>query len=204
MSRKASALAIALTIALSVPAPAHAAWLFDFQWSSFASFFTLIPVDRVEPDGSVTPFDEVRIEGTRNGQGLLTLTQPAELAGGYFFEFSGAGASGSGQAEPEGLIPGRRFAFPLPPEVPLGGMSSPRIDEGRIDLAGPPGSPSGVSITYLATDSPHCMFDCSAIGFSGSGTRRTVSAPEPAALLFVAAGLGAALVRRRRRPRRDV
>lgn len=195
-------LPLALVVALAAPGTAHAAWSFDFQWTSIASFFTLVPVNRVEPDGSVTPFDEVRITGTRSGEGALAVTQPAELGGGFFFGFSGRGGAGSGQAEPDGTIPGGNVAFPLPPDVPLGGSGTPRFDEGRLDFAGDPAQPSGVSISYLRADSPHCLFNCSVLEFTGSGTRRAVSAPEPAVALLLAAGLaGAAVTRaRRRRP----
>jgi hypothetical protein len=192
-------LPLALVVALAAPGTAHAAWSFDFQWRSLASFFTLVPVNRVEPDGSVTPFDEVRIEGTRNGQGVLLVTQPPELGGGFFFEFSGPGGSGAGQAEPGGTIFGGQFTFPLPPDVPTGGSGTPLIDEGRLDFAGDPAQPSGVSISYLRADSPHCLFNCSVIEFGGSGTRRTLAAPEPAIALLVAAGLAGAVVSRARR-----
>jgi hypothetical protein len=195
--------ALALIVLVAVPGRAHAVSFFDFDWVSFAEFSTLIRVDRVEPDGSITPFDEVRISGTRTGHGVLALTQPPELGGGFFFEWSGTGGNGSGEALADGTILPGHIGFPLPPAVPVG-TGPAGFAGGSLRLTGAPRAASALTISYLEGTSPHCLFDCFAIEFSGTGTRRAVSAPEPSAALLVALGLLAAVAagaRRRGRAR---
>jgi hypothetical protein len=192
--------ALALVLVVAGPAIVQAVSLFDFDWTSFAEFSTLIPVNRVEPDGSVTPFDEVRISGTRNGLGVLALTRPPELDGGFFFEFSGIGGGGAGQTLADGTILPGQIGFPLPPDVPVG-TGPAGFAGGALTFVGSPSSASALSISYFEGTSPHCLVDCFAIEFSGTGRRRAVSAPEPSGALLVAIGLVVAVAAGTRRRR---
>lgn len=203
MIKRLPTVALVVALVLAAPGAAHAVSIFDFDWRSFAEFSTLIPVNRVEPDGSITPYDQVRISGTRSGHGELALTRPPVLEGGFFFEFSGTGGSGAGQTLPDGTIVPGQFVFPLPPDVPIGTGPASGFSGGRLDLVGNPSSASAVSISYFEGTSPHCLFSCYAIEFSGAGTRRAVSASEPGATVIVALGLAAAMAARvlRRRGR---
>lgn len=189
-------------LALTVPAAAHAASLFDFAWRSSANFSTLVPVNRVEPDGSVTPYDQVRQTGTRAGSGVLTLTLPSTSVDGYTFEFSGADGAGTGAARSGGEILPGTFTFALPSDVPVNLPGVEALSGGHLAVAGDPARPSTVSISYFEGSSPHCAFNCSSVQFQGLGQARanTVAAAEPAPALLAAAGLlGVAWLRARSR-----
>lgn len=196
---------VCFVVGLGAPATATAVTIFDFDWTSSAFFSTLIRVDRVEPDGSVTVFDEVRRSGTLGGSGDLALTLPDAGFDGYVFEFSGADGSGAGEALPDGTILAGTFAFPLPPGVPLD-LGSSTLAGGFLELQGDPRQPSAVSVAYFEGSSPHCLFDCSSVEFVGLGRARSgrVAAPEPANALVAMLGLLAAVWLRRRRRVRDV
>lgn len=189
----------AILLVLAAPAAARATSLFDFDWTSSAEFTTLIPVNRVEPDGSITPYDQVRLSGTRSGSGILALTPPSAAFDGYGFEFSGVGGGGSGDTLPGGEILDGHISFPLPPDVP-GGDGGGSFNGGLLTLEGDPSRPSGLSISYLAGSSPHCLFNCSRVEFHGVGRARgTVAAVEPEGVVVVVLGLlAAAWVRSRR------
>lgn len=189
-------------LVLVTPAVAHAASLFDFEWTSSATYSTLIPVNRVEPDGSITPYDQVRQTGTLAGSGLLTLTLPSTSVDGYTFEFSGTNGAGAGAALPGGEIPPGAFSFSLPADVPVALPGLQLISGGFIGFEGDPAAPSAVSISYFEGSSPHCQFDCSSIQFQGFGRARgnTVAAAEPENALLAAIGLlGVAWLRARAR-----
>jgi len=177
--------------ALITPGGAHAASLFDFEWSSSALFSTLLPVNRVEPDGSVTPYDEVRQRGTRAGSGTLTLTQPGASVGDYVFEFSGTGGAGAGEARAGGEIAPGSFTFALPSDVPRSGPGAWTLGGGHLTLEGDPARPSAVSISYFEGTSPHCVFDCSSVEFRGFGRARgdAVAAAEPEGAMLALLGL---------------
>lgn len=188
MTAMTSLLVVALVLA--APATARALTLFDFQWTSSATFSTLIPVNREEPDGTVTPYDEVRRSGTLTGSGTLALTLPSATADGYTFQFSGPAGSGAGQALPGGQILPGQFTFALPADVPV----TPGVDAlsgGTLTLQGNPAQPSGIAITYFESTSPHCLFDCSSVTFTGFGQARgaAVAAAEPADAVLAALGL---------------
>ena len=184
---------------LSSVGMAGAQMLFDFGWTSSASYSTLIPVNRVEPDGGVTPFDPVRLGGTRSGTGVLALTPQAD---GFSFTFSGAGGTGGGGTLAGGEILQGRLIFPLPADVPVRGPGSPELSGGWLAFDGPRAQPTGVSMAYFEGASPHCMFECSSIEFRGLGTRRsggsTVTASEPASMALVGIALLVAARLRRR------
>jgi len=165
---------------------ADAQLLFDFSWTSTASFSTLVRVDRVEPDGSITPYDQVRIDGTRTGSGLLVLAPVAD-GEGRSFSFSGTGGSGSGTTLAGGEILPGQLSFALPPDVPVHLPGNANLSGGFLALAGPAQSPTGLSISYFEGASPHCQFGCSSITFSGSGVRHAapVTAAEPSSILLV-------------------
>lgn len=190
---------LALLLVLTAPGAARATSLFDFGWTSSAEFTTLVPVNRTEPDGSVTLFDEVRLRGTRSGSGILTLTSPSAAFDGYGFEFSGIGGGGSGDTLPGGEILDGHVSFPLPPDIPVDGAGG-LLSGGLLTLEGDPARPSGLSISYFAGSSPHCLFNCSRVEFHGVGRpRASVAAVEPEGVIVVALGLlGAAWVRSRR------
>lgn len=199
-----AALFVFFFVVLAAPGAARGVSLFDFEWSSSATFSTLVPVNRVEPDGSVTPFDPIRQTATQAGSGVLALTLPSTSVDGYSFEFSGPGGSGSGAALPGGEILPGSFSFTLPPDVPVFLPGLEAISGGRLTLEGDPARPSAVSIEYFEGPSPHCMFDCSSVQFQGLGLSNstTVAAFEPEAALLAAVGLlGVAWFRTRgRRP----
>lgn len=185
------------------PGAAHAASLFDFEWSSSALFSTLLPVNRVEPDGSVTPYDEIRQSGTRAGSGVLTLTLPGASVGDYLFEFSGSGGAGTGQALAGGEILPGGFTFALPSDVPVSGPGAAALSGGHLTLEGDPARPSAVSISYFEGTSPHCLFNCSSVEFRGLGRARgnAVAAAEPEAAMLAALGLLGVAWRRARAAR---
>ena len=194
---------LALLLTLTTPGAAHATSLFDFEWTSSARSSTLVRVDRVEPDGSVTPYDEVRRSGTRTGSGVLTLTLPSTSVDGYTFTFSGTDGAGAGAARNAGEIPAGAFTFALPSNVPV---SLPGVDEysgGRLTLQGDPGRLSTVSIEYVEGSSPHCVLNCSSVEFRGLGVprRATVAAMEPPGSMLTALGLLGMAWLRARRPR---
>lgn len=194
--------ALFLSVLAFTPGSAHAASVFDFEWSSSATYSTLVPVNRVEPDGSVTPYDQVQRTGTRAGAGTLTLTLPSTSVDGYTFEFSGASGSGAGAALSGGEILPGAFTFALPADVPVTLPGLELISGGFIGLEGDPARPSTVSISYFEGASPHCQFNCSSVQFQGLGRARasTVAAAEPADALLATLGLlGVAWLRGRRR-----
>ena len=192
---------IALVLILGTVGTAGAQMLFDFSWTSTASFSTLVRVDRVEPDGSITPYDQVRIDGTRTGSGVLALAPLADGEGSSF-RFSGAGGSGSGATLAGGEILPGQLSFALPPDVPVRLPGNANLSGGFLMLAGPAQSPTGLSISYFEGVSPHCQFGCSSITFSGSGDRHagSITAAEPSSMLLVGiALLTLARLRSRRR-----
>lgn len=192
---------LALVLVLGTFGTADAQLLFDFSWTSTASFSTLVRVNRVEPDGSITPFDQVRIDGTRTGSGLLVLAPLADEEG-FSFTFSGSGGSGSGTTLAGGEILPGQLSFALPPDVPVHLPGNANLSGGFLMLAGPAPSPTGLSISYFEGVSPHCQFGCSSITFSGSGVRHAgpVTAAEPSSMLLVGiAMLTLARLRSRRR-----
>ena len=188
MVRGIPVVALVIALVLASPPVAHAVSLFDFDWKSFAEFFTLFP-------------DEVRISGTKSGHGVLALNRPPELDGGFSFEFSGTGGSGVGQTLADGTILPGQFDFPLPPDVPVGTGPASGFSGGALNFVGSPSNPSAISISYFEGTSPHCLSNCYGIEFSGVGTRRVVSAPEPFVTLIAALGLAAALATRAQRRR---
>ena len=193
---------VCFCVSLGAPATASAVTIFDFDWTSSAFFSTLIRVDRVEPDGSITVFDEIRRSGTLDGSGTLVLTPPDAGFDGYVFEFSGVDGGGAGQTLPDGTILAGTFAFPLPPDVPVD-LGSSSLFAGFLELQGDPLEPATLSISYVQGSSPHCLFDCSSVEFVGFGRARSgrVAAPEPAGALVAMLGLlAAAWLRRRRVP----
>lgn len=191
--------ALALVFVMAAPGVAFADWQFSFDWTSSAWYSTLIPVNRVEPDGSITPYDQVQISGTRSGTGTLVLAQPPEFGGAYAFEFAGPSGGGAGQTELDlAILPGM-IGFPLPTDVP-GGQLGDVYAAGGLQLVGDAARPSAISISFMQSASPHCMFDCGAIEFTGYGSR-TVAAPEPSAALLVGVGLVVGVLRRVRRQR---
>jgi hypothetical protein len=194
----------ALLLALVTSGTAHAASLFDFAWSSSARSSTLVRVDRVEPDGSITPYDEVKTSGTRKGSGVLTLTLPSTSVDGYTFTFAGADGAGTGAARTGGEIPPGGFSFALPSDVPVDLPGVDGYSGGRITLQGDPARPSAVSIAYVEGSSPHCVVNCSSVEFQGLGVprRATVAALEPQDAMLAALGLLGVVWLRGRRPRR--
>lgn len=186
---------------VTLPDAASAASAFDFEWSSSATFSTLVPVNRVEPDGSVTPYDRVQRTGTRAGSGTLTLTLPSASVDGYTFEFSGTNGAGAGSARAGGEILPGTFSFALPEDVPVTLPGLALASGGVLEFEGDPARPSTVSISYYEGSSPHCQFNCSSVQFQGLGRTRasTVAAAEPASALLATLGLlGVAWLRRRR------
>ena len=168
---------------------AGAQMLFDFGWTSSASYSTLVPVNRVEPDGSITPFDQVSIGGTRSGIGVLALTPQSD---GFSLTFSGSDGSGAGATLAGGEILQGRLIFPLPPDVPLHLPGRPNLSGGWLAFDGSRRQPTGVSIAYVEGASPHCTFDCSSIEFRGLGTRTSggsVTASEPMSIVLVGVAL---------------
>ena len=57
MMRRVPAVVLVVALVVAAPPAAHAASFFDFDWRSFAEFFTLFP-------------DESRISATRTGHGV--------------------------------------------------------------------------------------------------------------------------------------
>jgi MYXO-CTERM domain-containing protein len=195
----ARVLLLLLLLVLGAPGAAFAVSLFDFQWTSSSWFSTLIPVNRTNPDGSITPYDEVSRSAAMSGSGILALTPPSVEFAGYRFEFSGTGGSGGGRTYASGQISEGDITFPVSPDVPVSGGGP--YSGGLLKLEGDPARPSGISISYFAGSSPHCMFNCSSVEFQGSGRVRTatVAASEPGALFVTGLILlGAAWLRRRR------
>lgn len=187
-------------LALTIPAAVHAASVFDFEWSSSASYSTLVPANRVEPDGSVTPYDRIQQTGTRAGSGVLTLTLPSTSVDSYTFEYSGTGGSGAGAALSGGEILPGTFTFALPTDVPVILPGLETLSGGFLALQGDPAQPSALSISYFEGASPHCAFNCSSVQFQGFGLARanTVAAVEPGSALLAAVGLlGVAWLRAR-------
>jgi len=107
MVRSVPALWLVIALVFVAPPAAQAASFLDIDWKSSAEFFTLFPV-------------EVRISGTRTGHGVLALSRPTELDGGFFFEFSGPGGSRVGQTLADATILPGQFGFPLPPRFQSG------------------------------------------------------------------------------------
>ncbi len=208
-------LLVVLTLGLVlVPAvPAAADLVFDFSWQSSIDYWTAIPVNRVNPDGSVTPYDQVRLDGTLAGTGTLTLgpSTAGFTAGGHVFAFDGTAGGGGGAAYPDGHIDAdpRFIQFPIP-SIPTPPVPAPDpfffspTNGGLLTLDGDPADPSGISISFFSGSSPHCTFGgCETVSFLGEGTR-TVSTAEPAPLVLVAAALGSILVLHRRQCRRPI
>ena len=189
MVRSVAIVALVVALVIAAPPAAHAVWFFDFDWRTDATFYTLLP-------------DEVFISGTTTGHGVLALTRPPELAGGFSFEFSGTGGGGFGQTLEDGttIVPGQ-IGVPRPPDVPLATGLGEGPSIGRLNLVGSPSNPSAISIRYGERTAQACLFSCGGIEFSGAGTRRAVTAPEPSATLIVALGLAAAVAARMPRRR---
>ncbi|MGH7392863.1 MAG: hypothetical protein ACREM3_25930 [Candidatus Rokuibacteriota bacterium] len=179
---------IALGIALLVsPAMAAGDLLYQMEWQQVDGFSTLVRVNRQNPDGSVTVFDEVRRTNTSAGVGVLRLAplpllpEPdrtwydASLDG---VSFANVALGASPAIEPQCLHP---------------------LCVGVVSAEGDPARPARLGLSFADTDSPHCLFNCLSREFSGLAV---LAAPEPAMSAWVAAlglGLGAAFLRRRRR-----
>jgi MYXO-CTERM domain-containing protein len=74
---------------------------------------------------------------------------------------------------------------------------SPDYCGGTVETTGRPESPGRLTLNFVDSSSPHCLVDCRATAFSGSGR---LIAPEPGAGLMAALALTAlGLWRRRRR-----
>jgi len=180
---------IALLVAMLVaPAEAAADLIYRMEWQRTDSFFTLIPVNRTNPDGSVTPFDEVHRTDTTSGLGVLRLA-PTDLMLGPGLTWYDASLDGVFLAN---------VGLGASPAVQPQCLHSPPLCGGDVTAEGDPDRPSRLSLGLFDGDSPHCLFNCTSTEFRGLAR---LVAPEPATgSLLVGLGLGlAAFVVRRRR-----